>query len=247
MWTDLALITSGAFLGALITGSAGFAFAVIVTGIWIYVLPPTEVVLLASICATLLHTVSVWRFRREMEWRLLWPFVIGALLGVPLGVLALHHMNVGLFRHVFGAFTILYGTYMLRRPKLPLLYLPPNVARYADCFVGWISGALGGLAMLHGVLPTIWCTLRGWDKQRSRLVYQPYILFTGVLVMLLVGLDVELEPRRFSIYLIACLPAIGAGFWVGLKMFDRISEQLFRRSVLWLIVATGIPLLFSTI
>lgn len=245
MYTDLALITSGAFLGALITGGLGFAFAIVVTGIWIYVLPPSEVVLLASICATLLHVMGVWRFRREMEWRLLWPFVVGALLGVPLGVFALRYMNVSLFRHIFGAFIILYGAYMLRRPKLPQLRLRPNAARCADCFVGWISGALGGLAMLHGMLPTLWCSLRGWDKRRSRVVYQSYILITGALVMLLVGLNVEFEPRRFSIYLIACLPAIGAGFWVGSKMFDWVSEEFFHKFVLLVIVVLGISLLFS--
>lgn len=244
MWSDLALITIGAFLAAMITGSVGFAFAIVVAAIWIHVLPPVEVVLLASICATLLHTASVWHFRREIEYRLLWPFVVGALFGVPLGVFGLRYMNADAFRHVFGAFIIVYGAYMLRRPKLPLLRLNPMAARCADGFVGWISGVMGGLAMLHGMLPTVWCGLRGWGKRRSRFVYQPYILFTGILVMLLVGLNVEIEARRFGMYLIACLPAIGAGFWVGVKTFEWISEDLFQRLVLWLIVASGIPLLF---
>jgi succinate dehydrogenase/fumarate reductase cytochrome b subunit len=34
---DLALIAAGGFLGAMVVGSAGFAFAIVVTGVWIYV------------------------------------------------------------------------------------------------------------------------------------------------------------------------------------------------------------------
>ena len=90
---DLALIAAGGFLAALVVGSAGFAFAIVVTGVWLYVLPPAQIVLLASICATTLHLVSIWQYRREIEFRLLWPFVIGGALGVPLGVLALQRLD----------------------------------------------------------------------------------------------------------------------------------------------------------
>src|SRR5215218_8848368 len=189
---SLALIAVGGFLAALVVGSAGFAFAIVVTGVWLYVLPPAHIVLLAAICATLLHIVSVWQYRREIEFRLLWPFVLGGALGVPLGVIALQRLDANLFRHVFGACMIAYSCYMLRRPNFPVLRFSPVAGRMADGTVGWVSGILGGFAMLHGTLPTIWCSLRGWDKRRSRYVYQPYILITGVLIMLCVGSTVEI-------------------------------------------------------
>src|SRR6185369_6883159 len=109
----LTLIAVGGFLGALVVGSAGFAFAIVVTGVWLYVLPPVQIVFLAAICATLLHVASVWQFRREIEFGLLWPFVIGGALGVPLGVWALQRLDAALFRHVFGVFMIAYSCYML--------------------------------------------------------------------------------------------------------------------------------------
>lgn len=244
MWFELPLIAAGAFLAALVIGSAGFAFAIVVTGIWIYVLPPATIVLLAAVCATLLHAVSVWRFRREIEYRLLWPFLIGGALGVPLGVYALKHADADVFRQVFGAFMIAYSLYMLVRPRLAAVRLAPVPGRVADATIGWVSGAMGGLAMLHGTLPTIWCALRGWDKRRSRCVYQPYILFTGIVVMLLVGLNVEFDAARIGTYVLVCLPALAAGLWLGLRVFDWISEEHFRRLVLWLILVSGISLQF---
>lgn len=244
MWFDLALIALGGFLAALVIGSAGFAFAIVVTGIWIYVLPPATIVLLAAICATLLHAVSVWRFRKQIEYRLLWPFVIGGALGVPLGVMALQRLDPAWFRHVFGGFMIAYSAYMLLRPRLPVVRLAPLTARIADGAVGWVSGVMGGFAMLHGTLPAIWCSVRGWDKRRARYVYQPYILITGVIIMLAVGFNVEIDKSQLAAPLLVCLPAMALGLWLGVRVFDVISEERFRRLVLWLILVSGVTLQF---
>ena len=244
MWSDLALIAIGGFLGALVVGSAGFAFAIVVTAAWIQVLPPAAVVLMAAICATLLHVVSVWRFRSEIEYGLLWPFVLGGALGVPFGVLALERLDAALFRHAFGIFMVAYALFMLMRPALPQVRLAPAPARLADGAVGWVSGMMGGFAMLHGTLTTIWCGLRGWDKRKSRCVYQPYILVNGVFVMLGVGLNVKLDFTQLVLPLAVALPALAAGLWLGLKVFDWMSEDLFRRLILWLILASGIALEF---
>ncbi len=244
MWFDLALIALGGFLAALVIGSAGFAFAIVVTGIWIHVLPPATVVLLAAICATLLHAISVWQFRRHIEFGLLWPFVVGGALGVPIGAIALQRLDPAWFRHLFGGFMIAYAAYMLMRPRLPVVRLAPLPARIADGLVGWVSGIMGGFAMLHGTLPTIWSGLRGWDKRRARLVYQPYILITGVLVMFWVGLTVEVDKEQMAAPLLVCLPAMALGLWAGMRVFKVISEETFRRLVLWLILASGITLQF---
>ncbi len=244
MWFDLALIALGGFLAALVIGSAGFAFAIVVTGIWIYVLPPAAIVLLAAICATLLHAVSIWRFRRRIEYALLWPFVIGGALGVPLGVMALQRLDPVWFRHFFGGFMIAYSAYMLARPQLPVVRLGPRIARVADGAVGWVSGVMGGFAMLHGTLPTIWCSLRGWDKQQARCVYQPYILITGIIIMLWVGFNVDIDKSQLVAPLLVCLPAMALGLWLGMRVFDFISEERFRRLVVWLILASGLALQF---
>ena len=244
MWFDLALIAVGGFLGALVVGSAGFAFAIVVTGVWLYVLPPAQIVLLAAICATALHILSVWQFRREMDFRLLWPFVVGGALGVPLGVLALQRLDAALFRHLFGAFMIAYSSYMLMRPRIPVLRLRPGIARIADGMVGWVSGILGGFALLQGTLPTIWCSLRGWDKRKSRFIYQPYILITGVLVMLCVGTTSCFDKVELILPLAVAAPAMALGLWAGMRVFDKVSEERFRRLVLWLILASGISLQF---
>ena len=139
---------------------------------------------------------------------------------------------------------IAYSCYMLWRPQFPVVRLSPGRARIADGMVGWVSGILGGFAMLHGTLPTIWCGLRGWDKQRSRCVYQPFILFSGILVMVCVGLNIDFDKTQLLLPLAAGLPAMALGLWAGMRVFSVISEEHFRRLVLLLILASGISLQF---
>ena len=43
---------------------------------------------------------------------------------------------------------------------------------------------------------------------------------------------------------IAQLPAMALGLWAGMRVFSVISEERFRRLVLWLILASGISLQF---
>lgn len=244
MWFDLGLVAVGGFLAALVVGSAGFAFAIVVTGIWLYVLPPAQIVLLASICATTLHIISVWQYRREIDFRVLWPFVAGGVLGVPLGVLALKRLDPGLFRHFFGAFMIAYGVYMLMRPEVPVVRLRDGVAKAADSLVGWVSGVLGGFALLHGTLPTIRCSLRGFDKRSARYIYQPYILVIGLVVMLCVGGTADFDKSALLVPLAVAAPAMALGLWAGTRLFEVMSEDRFRRLMLWLILASGISLQF---
>ena len=47
---------------------------------------------------------------------------------------------------------------------------------------------MGGIGGYSGVIPTIWTQLRGWKKEAARAVYQPFILFAHIGVMLCIGL-----------------------------------------------------------
>ena len=243
MFFQLTIILAGAFLGAIANGAAGFAFVIIVTAFWIYVLPPIQVVTLAAACASTLHIVSVWHFRKQIIFDRLWPFLVGALLGAPLGVLALRFIRIEQFRTVIGILFIAYVIFFIARPKPTPVKFSKVGGRLADAAVGWVSGIIGGAVLMHGILPTIWCGHRGWDKVESRSVYQPYILFTNFYVMLLAGMNTGGQIFDVTIFFLACLPALAAGFVIGIRLFHWISEKLFMRLVLAFVLVSGVLLL----
>ena len=164
-------------------------------------------------------------------------------MGAPLGVMALRYIRAEQFRTVTGILLIAYAIFVMVRPQLAAVRFSKTGGRLADAAIGWVSGIIGGAVLLHGILPTIWCMLRGWDKAESRSVYQPYILFTNVYVMLLAGSNAGAETFNVAVYFLACLPALAAGLAIGFRLFHWISEKLFFRVVIAFVLISGLLML----
>jgi uncharacterized membrane protein YfcA len=237
--TDIVFFLVGAFIAALAAGLAGFAFGLIASGLWLHVLAPAQAVPLIAACGLAIHIFSIWRFRSLLRWRALWPFLLGGVIGIPLGTAALQHADPATFRIGVGLFLVAYSSFMLLRPPLPAVALG---GRVADGCVGAVGGVLGGLAGLSGVLPTIWCDLRGWPKDAQRGIYQTYILVIQSLVMVSLALSGGLgmgEVRLFG----AALPALAVGALLGFRLYDRVDPLQFRRILLVLLLISGAALL----
>src|SRR5215218_8243314 len=69
----------------------------------------------------------------------------------------------------FGLVVQGYAVWKLRR-ALSLRRLLPFLV---GAGFGVLNGILGGMTGLAGILVTIWCGLRGWNKDEQRGVFQP--------------------------------------------------------------------------
>lgn len=239
MTNEIAFFLAGAFVAAFAAGLAGFAFGLIASGLWLHVLAPVQAVPLIAASGLMIHFVSIWRFRASLRWRALWPFLLGGVLGIPVGTLALHHADPALFRFGIGLFLVAYSSFMLFRPPLPAVALG---GRLADGCVGAAGGVLGGLAGLSGVLPTIWCDLRGWPKDAQRGVYQSYILVIQALVVVSFLASGSIHLGEVELFL-AGLPALACGAALGFRLYDRVHPLQFRRILLLLLLVSGSALI----
>ncbi len=233
----LSIVWAGAFLGALAAGGAGFAFALVASSIWLHGLEPLQTTALVVACGSLLHLTLVWPIRGSIEPARLFPFIIGAVVGIPIGVLALTQFNSSTLKISLGVFLTIYGCYALFAPRLPRVTFG---GRTADGAIGFIGGILGGIGGYSGVIPTVWTQLRGWSKNTARGVYQPFILFAHVVTLLLVG---AASFNRGGITLFICaLPALAAGAWLGLHIYGRLNENRFKQVLSALLIASGLSL-----
>src|SRR4029079_8590196 len=89
----LTLYLVAAFAGGITTGVAGFAAGLVVSGVWLHILSPTQTALLSSAYAVLQQSYSVWKLRRGFDWRKILPLVIGSALGIPVGAWLLPYIN----------------------------------------------------------------------------------------------------------------------------------------------------------
>lgn len=242
MWTEYGAVLTGALLAAVVSGSSGFAFGLVASAIWLHALVPSEVVPLVVMCSMLINLALAWHLRREIRLHLLWPFLVGAVFGVPIGVAALHRLDPQLLRRGVGALMTAYSMYMLRRPMMPVIGLGMAGGRLADGAIGLLGGFMGGATSLNGIFPTLWCGLRGWNKSEQRGVFQPYILIVHMMTLAWLGKAGELDARTMHNLLI-CLPALVLGGWAGVKLFHHVSEDGFRKIILVLFFFSGLALM----
>src|ERR1700682_5012282 len=115
---ELPLFLIATFAGALVAGLSGFAFGLVAASIWLYILTPLQTATLIIAFGLIVQGYSVWKLRHALEWKRLWPFLIGAAVGVPVGVTILTWANPVHVRVGIGVFLILYSLYALFRPAM---------------------------------------------------------------------------------------------------------------------------------
>jgi uncharacterized membrane protein YfcA len=233
------VLSAAVFAGAVISGLVGFAFSAAAGAILLHVLPPTEAVPLMMACSMVPQATSLVALRGIMRWRGSLAFMAGGALGIVPALYLLHQVDGRMFRTGFGAFLVVYAGCMLLRPTLALVRGARCWLR--DAAVGFGGGLVGGLTAMPGALPVIWCDLSGMPKDRQRGLVQPYIAVMQVLALALI-LSHNGVSTKTLLDLTFSLPAVAAGTALGVVMFGRVNDALFRRVVLVVLLVAGLCL-----
>jgi len=235
---DLVIFLLGTFAAAFVTGLAGFAFGMVAAGIWLFALTPAQTTTLIVAYALLVQGYSTWRLRRTILLPRLLPFVVGSAIGIPVGIAVLELASALHLRTGVGVLLIAFSLFNLLRPKMPDLR---SVGRVADTGVGFLNGVLGGSTGLGGILPTMWCVLRGWPRDEHRSVSQPAAVATFAMSLLAFGGMGLVTPETAKLFLIG-LPALAAGTLLGWLLYGKLDEAAFRKVVLVLLLVSGLAI-----
>jgi uncharacterized protein len=168
------------------------------------------------------------------------PALENSALGIPIGVMLLTYINALHLRFTVGALLVMYTIYGLARPALK----PIKIGAPADVAIGLCNGELGGLTGLGGVISTISCQLRGWPKDMQRAVFQPVLFAAFVIISLSLAATGALTEHTLKLYALGA-PFLLAGLWGGFRLYGKIDDELFRKSVLVLLLLSGLLLIIS--
>jgi uncharacterized membrane protein YfcA len=239
----IAVLFLGALAGGFVAGLAGFGTALMALGIWLYVVPPTVAVPLVLICSVIAQTSTMPSIWRTIDFKLVWPFLIGGLAGVPLGTLLIAYADPRTFKLSVGVLLLVFPT-ALYFQRAPMAF--SFGGKTADAAIGFAGGILGGLAGLSGPLPILWATLRGWSKEERRGIFQTFnwtILVAAFCLQVATGL---VHQEVLWLALLA-FPGTMIGAWLGARAYHALSDQNFRDVVLGLLFLSGLGLVWSSI
>lgn len=235
------MIAVGAIVAGFVQGLSGFAFSLVATSIWAWTVEPR----LAAACAIFGglsgQVMAAFSVRRGFDLKLLMPFLLGAVVGIPIGIAVLPLLDVHLFKVFLGGMLVVWCPLMLFAKHLPRITAGGRVADGAAGFLGGVCGGIGGFT---GVVPTLWCTLRGMEKDTQRSIIQNFnmaaLAFTMAAYVASGTVTRDMVPMFAVVLLAMSIPVM-----LGARLYIGISEAAFRKIVLTLLTASGIALLAS--
>ena len=235
----------GAIAGGFINGLAGTGTALFALGFYLVVLPPQTAVAIVALMSVLAGLQGLWVVRDAIRADPKGPlrFVIPGLVGVPLGLMLLGMVDAGSLRLLIATLLIVYGGYFSLRKALPAFSRPTP---YIDSCVGLIGGVLGGAASISGAIPAMWLSMRPWPRARTRALLQSFnmiILITTVTLLFFRGAYDSAALKA----LVVTVPVGLLAAQVGIFVFNRLADDMFRRLLVSLTFMMGVGILMSEV
>jgi len=230
------------------SGLSGFGFSA-VGSLCLLFLPPKLAVPLLMALSTANQMMSLGQIRDDLpkSWAEAWPsgsapYVLGGVVGVPLGVWLLNNLPAQKLMLVFGVILVAYSVYSLAKA---VSHTTKGVGGAASGMaVGFIGGTIGGFTAFPGAAVVVWTGLKNLPKKVTRSIVQPYIL---VLQIVSLATNAYTHPaifgQRFWLLLAITLPVVLPGTFGGVVLYRRISDVNFKRISLILLGLSGVGLL----
>lgn len=239
MW----VLAVGAAIAGLVQGISGFAFAMVAVSIWVWGIDPKFAAVMAVFGGWFGQVISALRVRRGWHLELLWPFVLGSAIGIPIGTQLLPMLDPNQFKLVLGSMLVVSCSLMLATSRLPQIH---HGGRVADAGVGLLGGVMAPLSGFSGLAPALWCTLRGYHKDAHRSVIQNFNLIVLSATVTSNVWSGRLRPALWPQMAVVAGSMLLPALW-GSKIYVGMSAGAFRKTVLWLLVLAGAVMLSASL
>jgi uncharacterized membrane protein YfcA len=213
------------FLVAAATQAAsGFGFALVALPLLALQGDPQSAVVASSLVSLVLTLRVSHAERAHVRWPVVWRISVTAVLGMPLGLLALRLLPAEALTVVIAAVTLACTVAVWRRWVVPSAPWPVNAA-------GFLSGVLTTATATNG--PPIVAALQamGLDPREFRATISAIFTVSGIIACAGFAATGAMTAH-VSLLALVGLPAIPLGWWIGSRLVRGLDQLRFRRIVL---------------
>jgi uncharacterized protein len=226
------------FVAYLVRGIAGFGSGLIAVPMLTLVAPVPLVVPLVVSLDYIGSASQGMKNRGYVAWKeqlMLVPFM---LVGIGAGLLLLHAIPTVVLSKVLGGFVITYAIYQL----LPMPAL--GGSRLCAILCGCLGGLVGTLFGTGGPFYVMYLKLRDLDKSVFRATFATNFLIDGAIRLVSYAV-IGLFRWQLLAYLLAALPMVVAGLYLGGRLQIDWSQNAFARFISLLLFVSGLALLLK--
>lgn len=206
-----------------------------------FVTPLQAVAIMLPILCTI-DIVNVWRYRHDWHKRNLLIMAPAAAIGIAIGGLTFKYIDDHLIRLLLGGLSILFALSYFRQSKP--VSAEGKKAAIVGAFCGALSGFTSTVAHAGGGPIKMFLLPQRLDKR----------LFVGTQVYFFFLINqMKIVPYfwlgQFTTDALAMsfilLPAIPVGMWLGFKLIDKVSQELFYKIVYGVLFIAGVKLIYD--
>lgn len=232
-----ALFLACAFLAEVIGTMAGFGAATILTPVAaLFMEIKTAIAVVA--CFHLFGNGSrLALFGRRVHWRIWAQFGITGIALSLVGARVTAALSGAAIMLLFGVFLLVYVGLSLFAPTRMALAPTPTLLVGGGAASGFLAGLLGTGGAVRSA-----CLLAFGLPKEAYIATSAAIALIVDATRLPVYLVGGLVPARMAPVLASLVAVAFAGAWVGRRLVQRISAELFRRLVLGLLALMGLKL-----
>jgi uncharacterized membrane protein YfcA len=227
------------FAAGIIQGLSGFGVVLVALPLMALVVDIKIAIPLVLMLGMVVNIILLIQLARHIEIRECLRMTAMSLPGIPLGVYTLKTVGT-------RPLELMVGVVLLLTVGV-LLFLKPGAVKPPKGW-GWIAGLaagfLGGSIGAAGPPVVIYTTLQPWTKHKikSTMVGFFFVIGLGIIAIHLIsGIVTPTVWRYWGI----CLGPLGLGVLLGIRLYNRSNETVYRRIVMLLLTILGLLLLLK--
>lgn len=253
-WIETILTFLVITIGTLIHGIAGFGLAQVSMGLMPIFRSPASASVIFSVIAVIANFKVWWSVREHFQLKDWVIPVIGLLVGMPTGIYFFNQLQpdqlrlaIGLTLIVAICLIVLLKQFSFIKNKIAHSGYKPGwvIGVIAGCLAGFLGGTVaipGPPMIIYGTLLT---STDFWSRHKMKAVFTSFfgtLMFYRLISLIITG-DVTVSLMMETLIV---LPGLFLGVWLGIKIYNRISEKIFSQIVLALLTVNALVLLFNS-
>lgn len=231
---DFILITLGWFAGGFINGMAGFGAAMVAMPL---IAPFIDFSVAVPSCVLIVLTLNChvgWTFRKYIDYRYLKGVFWGAIPGTILSLIVLEYISERYLKIGMGSFITLYALWALLTETVTRKTIHPAWGYLA----GLLSSAFGMAFGFNGPPLAAFAAYCGCPSKSVKGILGGGFIITGVFIVAGKAFSGQITPNVL-LFFAASTPAVIFGSKLGIKASSYLSEVIYRKILLLVLVTMG--------
>ncbi|MET3320373.1 UNVERIFIED_ORG: putative membrane protein YfcA [Peribacillus simplex] len=226
-------------VASILQSSTGFGFSIMATPFLLMLFLPQEAIQINIILSLVISISLILKIRNDIDFILLKRFILGSIVGVPLGVLIFVSININALKLGVSILLLILTLLLIGNFRV-------NPTQFRDFVVGGISGVLTTSIGMPG--PPLLLYFTGTDTEKGKLrattlAFYLFIYFISLITQIIfTGTNKVIWES--SLY---AIPIVFLGLYIGQIIFKRLNQRVFRIFTYILLIFTGIYLLLESL